>query len=149
MAEDLTDIYPDAIPPESGHVGVDVLNTPGLAIEVKARRNFRPLEWSRQAARNSGPGDIPLNVVRMTGQGPAALDEWLTFTPWRFAKLLIKKAGYGTATPSLGTGSASANSQADSFWTGDRLARYDELSRALQTPDGATILREMDALARR
>jgi len=48
------------------------LFTPGHAIEVKARRDFQPMKWLRQAKDNAKPGEIPCVVMRCDGQGEDA-----------------------------------------------------------------------------
>lgn len=40
--------WPYAESAGAGRSGVDVKNTPGLAVEVKARRQFTPVEWAKQ-----------------------------------------------------------------------------------------------------
>jgi len=69
---------PDAEPTFGSEPGRDVKNVPGLAFEVKARSEFRPLEWARQAEA-AADGDVPVVVVRCNGQGEKSVDEWLAF----------------------------------------------------------------------
>lgn len=61
--------------------GRDILNVPGHAPEVKARDDFDPLKWWRQAKKNSKPGEIPSVIVRMRGQGdePDDVSNYLVF----------------------------------------------------------------------
>jgi hypothetical protein len=58
--------------------GKDIRYTPGHAIEVKARSDFAPLKWLRQAKANAKPSEIPCVVVRFNGQGEDA-DNYLVF----------------------------------------------------------------------
>lgn len=58
--------------------GKDILDVPGIAIEVKARRAFNPKEWAKQAHKNSN-GEMPVVVMRPDGMGPATVNEWPTF----------------------------------------------------------------------
>lgn len=58
--------------------GKDILNTPGHAIEVKARRDFDPSKWLRQSARNAAEDERPCVIVRMDGQGESP-ESYLVF----------------------------------------------------------------------
>ena len=68
--------FPDARAVNSGASGADLLGTPGLAVEVKARKDFNPLAWLRQSRRNAGRM-LPIVVVRCNGQGTERPGEWL------------------------------------------------------------------------
>ena len=68
----------DAIGVAASLPGKDILNTPGHAIEVKARFDFNPQAWLRQATRNAKPDERPCVIVRMAGQGEDA-SEYLIF----------------------------------------------------------------------
>ena len=63
--------HPAAEPTVGAETGPDVQNVPGHRIEVKARANFDPLKWLRQAARHHGPG-TPCVIIRCNGQGESA-----------------------------------------------------------------------------
>ena len=77
----------------AGRSGSDVTGTPGLRIEVKARRAFSPLSWLRQA--NSAPGDgLPFVVFRCDGQGEANVGEWGVLLRLDTMTDLLKEAGY-------------------------------------------------------
>ena len=56
--------------------GRDLKNTPGLAVEVKARRDFAPLEWLRQSERNSDDDEMPIVIWQPDGYGPAKMKQW-------------------------------------------------------------------------
>lgn len=88
-------LYPYATDAGAGRNGVDVLNTDGLAVEVKARKGFSPLAWVRQAVAQAADGDLPVVVIRPDGMGPATVDSWPVML--RFADLinLLAEAGYG------------------------------------------------------
>ena len=75
VCEALQDIFPGCYPPGAGESGDDVRNAPHWSIEIKARRAFNPLEWMRQARKNSGD-NMHAVVVRPDGAGPASVDEW-------------------------------------------------------------------------
>ena len=79
----------------AGRRGRDLLNMIGLAPEVKARRDFDPLAFCRQAASNAA-GDVPFVLLRCDGQGPAVVDQWPVITTnWHWTRL-IRLAGFGT-----------------------------------------------------
>lgn len=72
-----------------------MLGVPGLAIEVKARRNFDPLAWIKQAVKNA-TCDIPLVVVRCNGQGAKSVNDWPVIMRWGDLKILLKEGNYLT-----------------------------------------------------
>ena len=84
--------WPHAESAGSGRKGVDVLGLPGLACEVKARRELRLVAWLRQARTTPG---VSFVVHRPDGMGPQAIAEWpVTMRLADFTQLLIA-AGYG------------------------------------------------------
>jgi len=72
VAEYIQHIYPYCHSPGAGEPGKDVLNTPGISIEIKARSKLDIKGSLRQAAANAEPGDLPILVARMNGQGENA-----------------------------------------------------------------------------
>ena len=52
----------------AGRQGEDILNIPTISIEVKARSDFQPLAWIKQAEANSNQ-KLPLVIMRCNGQG--------------------------------------------------------------------------------
>jgi len=64
--------------------GKDIVNIP-MDIEVKARTDFKPLEWLRQSIKRSGGKELPIVVLRCNGQGEDAA-EYLAFM--RFGDLV-------------------------------------------------------------
>ena len=73
--------------------GKDIVNIP-MDIEVKARADFKPLEWLRQSRkRTEKNGELNLVVCRMNGQGEDAA-EYLAFLPFSDLVQLLIKAGY-------------------------------------------------------
>lgn len=90
------DGWPFAESTGAGRQGRDILGTPGLSIEVKARTDFAPLAAMRQAKANTGKGDVPIVILRMNGQGPKAVDEWLAILEFGTLRRLLRSAGYGT-----------------------------------------------------
>lgn len=78
----------------AGRSGRDILNVLGLAIEVKARRDYSPLAWLRQAT-STADGDLPLVVHRPDGMGPASIADWPVTFRLEDAVKLLHSAGYG------------------------------------------------------
>lgn len=73
VAEYLTRWFPCAESTGAGRSGADVTNTPGLAIEVKARSGFDPVGWLKQAKKNAGQS-LAIVVSRPNGVGDNAED---------------------------------------------------------------------------
>jgi hypothetical protein len=84
--------WPYAESTGSSRMGVDVTGLPGIAVEVKARRDLNLTAWLRQAAGRPGVACV---VHRPDGMGVARVAEWpVTLTLAEFTKLL-QDAGYG------------------------------------------------------
>lgn len=73
--------------------GADITGTPGLSIEVKARRGLDIPAWLKQAS--SRPG-LPILIHRPDGFGPERLNIWPMTLPLDIGVELLKAAGYGT-----------------------------------------------------
>lgn len=84
--------WPFACSAGAGRSGSDILNVPGLCVEVKARRDFAPLAWLRQASRSTG---LPLCVHRPDGMGVMSVDDWPVTMRLSDAVELLRAAGYG------------------------------------------------------
>ena len=110
FAEYIRKLFPYAEPTGAGRQGKDVLSTPGIWFELKARTGFNPLAALKQAhkesdedlaERNGSPlvsyegGDLPIAVLRMNGQGEANIGEWITCMRVDTLLILLKEAGYG------------------------------------------------------
>lgn len=98
IAADLREcgIYPFATDAGAGRPGPDILSTPGVSIEVKARADFNPVAALRQATKNSTDEETSIVVMRFNGQGPAQIDKWAAFTTWdEMKKLISLKLKYG------------------------------------------------------
>ena len=95
-------LFPEAEAVPSSLSGKDVLNTPGVAVEVKSRRDLDLQAWLRQAEKNSSKEEIPVVIHRPDGLGVTRVDEWpVTMRLYEFV-LLLRKAGYGSDDPDLG-----------------------------------------------
>jgi hypothetical protein len=78
----------------AGRIGRDLLNLIGLAGEIKARSDFNPLAWVRQALANAD-GDVPFVIVRCNGQGSATVADWPVILRLEDFTRLVRLAGYG------------------------------------------------------
>jgi hypothetical protein len=72
-------VFPDASSNPASLSGKDILDTPGYACEVKARREFSPKEWAKQAAKNAADGELPFVVMRPDGLGEESVAQFLAF----------------------------------------------------------------------
>ena len=85
--------WPWATDAGAGRSGSDILNTPGLGFEVKARRDLSLPSWLRQADNGSG---VPIVVHRPDGFGPATIRLWPMTMRFVDGVELLRKAGYAT-----------------------------------------------------
>lgn len=86
--------FPHATDAGAGRGGRDILGLVGVAVEVKARREYSPLAWLRQAAAAAGE-DLPLVVHRPDGMGPGSVTDWPVTLRLADAVTLLRAAGYG------------------------------------------------------
>lgn len=73
--------------------GVDIINSYGLAPEVKAK----PGDVTgalRQAIKNA-QGALPFVIWRPNGYGPERINEWPVVFRFEDARRILKEAGYG------------------------------------------------------
>lgn len=87
-------VWPRAKPNGRSLAGRDILDTPPMAIEVKARSEFNPLAWIRQAEKNAGE-DYPVVWMRPNGLGPESVGKWLAFMRVDDWLELCDRAGLG------------------------------------------------------
>lgn len=90
--------WPWATDAGAGRNGSDILNTPGLKVEVKARRDFSVTSWLRQASGVLTPG-VPCVVQRPDGYGPAKIEDWPMIFRLGDGIILLRQAGYGDPLP--------------------------------------------------
>lgn len=96
FAEHVRAVFPYAEPTGAGRPGRDILSTPGIYFEIKARAGFSPTEALKQTVSPAlEAGDIPIIVMRMNGQGPKNIGKWVALTEVDFIIQLLKEAGYG------------------------------------------------------
>lgn len=72
--------------------GPDLTGTPGLAVEIKARRDLQLVSWLRQASQNPG---LPMVIHRPDGMGPESVAIWPVTFHLADATRLLRRAGYG------------------------------------------------------
>lgn len=68
--------FPHARAVNSGASGSDLEETPGLAVEVKARANLNLKAALAQAAKNADGHSLPIVITRLNGQGPETIGDW-------------------------------------------------------------------------
>lgn len=85
--------WPHATSAGSGRSGVDILGTPDIAVEVKARADLNPLAWLKQAEA-AADGRLPMAVFRPNGLGERP-GQFLTLMRLDDLIELLHAAGYG------------------------------------------------------
>lgn len=95
VADYLSAIFPAATRIPASLPGRDILNTPGIAVEVKARRGLDITGWLKAAVKNRS-GEKPILIFRPDGYGEARIDSWPAVLPLEFLVELLYEAGYGT-----------------------------------------------------
>jgi hypothetical protein len=91
--------WPYAEPVGAGRNGADMTGTPGLAIEIKARRDLNLTGWLKQSASTRiafGEDLLCMVVHRPDGYGPAMIEYWPVTLRLADAVRLLRAAGYGT-----------------------------------------------------
>ncbi len=86
--------WPYASDAGAGRPGKDVLGVPGISCEVKARADFAPLAWIRQAVK-AGHGDLPMVVLRPNGLGPERVEDWPVVMRFADVVALLREVGFG------------------------------------------------------
>jgi hypothetical protein len=86
--------FPYAESTGAGRPGVDVTGMPGVALEVKARRELNLTGFLKQAVSQREHG-LPAAVVRPDGFGPARIGEWAAILTLADYTELLRLAGFG------------------------------------------------------
>lgn len=81
----------------AGRPGSDVTGVLDLDIEVKARRGFDPSAAMKQQTERFD-GRLPFAVLRLDGQGEAAIGAWPVVIRFDLFVGLLRAAGYGDST---------------------------------------------------
>ena len=88
--------FPHAEPPTRGAGGPDILGTPGVVLEVKAKAKAEIGDWLAQARnRVQEPDDIAAVIWRRNGDGPTTLAQWPVIIDVGTLVFLLAQAGYG------------------------------------------------------
>lgn len=88
--------WPHAESAGAGRSGADITGLGSLRCEVKARADFDPLKWLRQATKHKTyPDDLPFVVWRPNGYGPSNVNEWPVMLRLDEFTALLRDAGYG------------------------------------------------------
>jgi len=94
FAEYIRDIFSYAEPTGAGRQGSDILSTPGIHWELKARTGFNPIAALKQIEADSSDA-LGVAVLRCNGQGEANIGEWVACLRVDTLKRLLVEAGYG------------------------------------------------------
>lgn len=86
--------WPYAEPTGAGRSGSDVIGVLDIDVEVKARRGFDPSSAMKQQAERAD-GRLPFAVLRLDGQGEAAIGAWPVIIRLDQFVQLLREAGYG------------------------------------------------------
>ena len=77
----------------SGASGSDIQGIEGLDIEVKSRTKFDPKATMKQLRDRKTDG-MGVAVMRLNGQGEAAIDDWVAVLRLEDLVYLLKASGY-------------------------------------------------------
>ena len=77
----------------SGAAGSDIQGIEGLDIEVKSRTKFDPAATMKQLRDRKTTG-LGVAVMRLNGQGEAAIDDWVAVLRVEDFVYLLKANGY-------------------------------------------------------
>ena len=95
VAEVLRDIYPDAVRIPASLPGADILFTPGITVEVKARRDLDLTGWLKQATTRGSYEALPVVISRPDGYGVERINSWPAIVPVWVLIELLKRGGFG------------------------------------------------------
>lgn len=91
--------FPYAEPTGAGRQGTDILGTPGIDWEVKARRGLVITELVRQLDARAQDGLLGVGVIRPDGMGEANVHMWPAVLTLADVVALLRAAGYGMPQP--------------------------------------------------
>lgn len=101
FADYIRGLFPFAEPTGAGRQGRDILSTPGIYFELKARAGFKPTEALKQTVAPAlEAGDLPIIIMRMNGQGEKNVGKWAVLTEVDVMLKLLEEAGYGNVRQS-------------------------------------------------
>ena len=91
--------WPFAEPTGAGRQGTDILSTPSLDWEIKARRNLDLTGTLQQQRDRVLDGVIPIAVIRPDGYGSHRIAQWPALVSLDVLVRLLHDAGYGDPNP--------------------------------------------------
>lgn len=94
FAEYIRTTFPYAEPTGAGRQGRDILSTPGVWFELKARTGFEPKAALRQIEEGKPEDEVGIAVLRLNGQGPKSIGDWVALTNVDTMMRLLREAGY-------------------------------------------------------
>jgi hypothetical protein len=95
LARYLGQWWPSAESAGAGRPGTDISGTPGIVWENKTAREWKILEWVRQAEGHARrPGDVPVTVYWPMGVGDGRPNLALAIVPLPVMVRLLLEAGY-------------------------------------------------------
>jgi hypothetical protein len=80
----------------SSAAGSDILGIEGLDIEIKARTGFNPSAAMAQLRKRAKETGMGVAVLRLNGQGEAAIEDWVCCIRAADLVYLLKASGYGS-----------------------------------------------------
>lgn len=96
FADYIKGMFPYAEPTGAGRQGKDILSTPGISFELKARAGLNPNADLKQAESAATENELAVLVCRMNGQGEKSIGEWIAMVRVDTLLELLREAGYGT-----------------------------------------------------
>lgn len=87
--------WPHASPVGPFRNGPDIIGMEGLAVEVKARRDFNMLQWLKQHRDGHLTPALSYVVIRPDGYGPAHVAAWPVVMRLDEHTALLRAAGHG------------------------------------------------------
>lgn len=95
FAEYIRTLFPYAEPTGAGRQGSDILGTPGLHWELKARTGFQPAAALKQVNEGKSEDELGIVVLRLNGQGEQSIGKWVALVEVDTMIKLLGDAGYG------------------------------------------------------
>lgn len=84
-----------ALPVGAGRDGSDITGIEGLDIEIKARTKLALPELMKQLKQRKSETGLGVGVLRLNGQGEAAIRDWVAVLRLEDLVYLLQASGYG------------------------------------------------------
>lgn len=95
FSEYIRPTFPFSEPTGAGRQGSDILGTPGIHWELKARTGFQPAAALKQVNEGKSEDELGIVVLRLNGQGEQSIGKWVALVEVDTMIQLLKDAGYG------------------------------------------------------